>query len=436
MCEEEKFDLIIVGGGLAGISAALTAAREGLEVVLLERGEYPGSKNVMGGILFTQILNKLIPEFWDKGAPVERQVTKRTFSLLTEKSELAVSLNFRDFNEAPFNNTFTCLRSKFDQWYAEQAEEAGAEIFPETVVDSLIKKDGKIIGVNARGEDGELYADCVILADGANSLLARDEGLHQEFDGKDMVVCCKEVISLPQEVIEDRFHLEGNEGAALEFFSDAVGGVVGSGFIYTNKDTLSVGLGLPVDVSGDKQLKPYELLDRFKNHPCVRPLLRGGEILEYSAHMIPEMGFDGVPPLYKDGLMVTGDAAGLVNTSIFHEGSCLAMASGVMAAETVIAAKKANDFTSNTLKLYDEKMRDSFVIKDLKRFRRVPEFLHGSPQFFGEYPKIILDLIQKYFTVSETPKKETEKEIFASFRKEIGMLKGIKEGYKLWRTFG
>ena len=435
MCEE-KFDLIIVGGGLAGITAALTAAREGLEVVLLERGEYPGSKNVMGGILFTQILNRIIPEFWEKDAPVERHVTKRTFSLLTEKSELAVSLNFRDFNEAPFNNSFTCLRSKFDQWFAEQAEEAGAEIFPETVVDSLIKKDGKVIGVRARGEEGELYADCVILADGANSLLAKSEGLHKEFQGKDMVVCCKEVISLPQEVIEDRFHLEGNEGASLEFFADAVQGVVGSGFIYTNKDTLSVGLGLPVDISAKEKLKPYELLDRFKNHPCVRPLIRGGKVLEYSAHMIPEMGFDGIPPLYKNGLMVTGDAAGLVNTSIFHEGSCLAMASGLMAAETAIEAKKKGDYSEGTLKLYDEKMRDSFVIKDLKRFRRVPEFLHSSPQFFGEYPNVILDLIQKYFTVSETPKEEIEKELFGQFRNEIGILKGIKEGYKLWRTFG
>jgi electron transfer flavoprotein-quinone oxidoreductase len=435
MCEE-KFDLIIVGGGLAGITAALKAAREGLQVVLLERGEYPGSKNVMGGILFTQILNKLIPEFWDKGAPVERHVTKRTFSLLTEKAELAVSLNFRDFNEAPFNNSFTCLRSKFDRWYAEQAEEAGAEIYSDMVVDSLITKDGKVIGVNTRGEDGELYADCVILADGANSLLAKSEGLHKEFRGRDMVVCCKEVISLPQEVIEDRFHLEGNEGASLEFFSDAVAGVVGSGFIYTNKDTLSVGLGLPVDISADNKLKPYELLDRFKNHPCVRPLIRGGKVLEYAAHMIPEMGFDGVPPLYKNGLMVTGDAAGLVNTSIFHEGSCLAMASGLMAAETAIEAKKKGDYSSETLKLYDEKMRASFVIKDLKRFRRIPEFLHGSPQFFGEYPKTILSLIQKYFAVSETPKAETEKELFASFREEIGILNGIKEGYKLWRTFG
>ena len=435
MADEEKFDCIVVGAGLAGISAALTMAREGLEVVLLERGEYPGSKNVMGGILFTQILNKLIPNFWET-APVERHVTKRTFSLLSAKSEIAGSLNFRDFDAPPYNHSFTCLRSKFDRWYAEQAEAAGVNVFCEVVVDGLLKDGNRVVGVQARGDEGELHADCVILADGANSLLARDEGLHDEFEPKDMVVACKEVIALPEEVILDRFHLEGNEGAALEYFADAVGGVVGSGFIYTNKDSLSVGLGLPVDASTAAKLKPYELLDRFKAHPCIRPLVRGGEVLEYAAHLIPEKGFRGLPPLFRDGLLLCGDAAGLVNTSIFHEGSCLAMASGVMAAETVIAAKKKGDWSSATMADYDTKMRDSFVIKDLARFQRVPDFLHENPEFFGAYPDVILDLAQQYFTISETPKAEIEKRIIGDFRKNIGLWNGMKAGFKLWRTFG
>ena len=112
------------------------------------------------------------------------------------------------------------------------------------------------------------------------------------------------------------------------------------------------------------------------------------------------------------------------------------MASGLMAAQTVVEAKKKGDYTSTTLKKYDEKMRDSFVIKDLERFQRVPDFLHHNPQFFGEYPKTILELAQKYFTISETPKAETEKEMFATFREKIGLINGAREAFKLWRTFG
>ncbi|GAH01345.1 unnamed protein product, partial [marine sediment metagenome] len=133
MASQEKFDCIIVGAGPAGITAAYKLAKSGLNVVVLERGIYPGAKNVMGGILFTTILNKLIPEFW-KEAPLERRISSRRFCLLSEDTELSFSFDTAKFDNPPFNNSFTVLRAKFDQWFASKAEEVGATVISGAVV--------------------------------------------------------------------------------------------------------------------------------------------------------------------------------------------------------------------------------------------------------------------------------------------------------------
>src|SRR3989338_9345466 len=164
---DEKFDCIVVGAGPAGIACALVLARAGLSVVVLERGEYPGSKNMFGGILYSTILNKLLPEFW-KEAPVERYVTKRVFSVLTKDDELALTFRADEFGTPPYNNNFAVLRAKFDQWFAKKAEDAGAFILSGVVVDELIKKGDKAVGVKSRLADGDMFADAVVLAEGAN----------------------------------------------------------------------------------------------------------------------------------------------------------------------------------------------------------------------------------------------------------------------------
>lgn len=429
---KEKVDCIIVGAGPAGISAAYVLAKSGLQVVVLERGTYPGAKNVMGGILFTTILNKLIPEFWNE-APLERHLTNRKFCLLSPDTEMGFSFKTQRYNRPPFNNTFTVLRAKFDRWFAQKAEEAGAMVLSEVVVDDFIWENNQCKGVKTRLSEGELYSDVVILAEGANGVLSEKAGLRKISSDGQMVIAVKEIISLPKEAIEDRFCLRSDEGLSIEYFGDAVKGMFGNGFIYTNQESISIGVGCSIKEVAAKKIKTEELLEYFKSHPCVHCLIRGGETQEYLAHMIPEGGYRMLHKLVGNGLILVGDCAGLVNTSHFHEGSNLAMASGVMAAETVIQAKGKGDFTEEILSLYVEKLKNSFVFKDLQKFEKFPKFFQRHSEIFTEYPEIFAELLTDYFSVSEVPKKQVEKEIFKKFKKKVGILKPSRTLFGLAR---
>jgi electron transfer flavoprotein-quinone oxidoreductase len=433
MSQEEKFDCIIVGAGPAGLSAAATLAKAGVEVAVLERGEYPGSKNVMGGILFTTVLDKIIPEFW-KNAPVERHITHRRFSILSKEGEAAVDFKTTAYNQPPYNNTWSVLRAKFDRWYGEQAEALGAMLVTGMMVSDVIIENGKIVGVRTEPGGDELRCDVVISAEGANSFIAEKLGLRKPHDPAHMAVAVKEVIGFTQSAIEDRFHLNENEGSAYEIFGQAVKGTFGSGFLYTNKDSISIGIGATIHDMKRYQLNPNDVLENFKRHPAISPLVRGGETLEYSAHMIPEGGYKHTPQMTTDGLILTGDAAGLVNASHYHEGSNLAMASGVLAAETVIAARQKGDFSNTMLSSYRTKLEDSFVIKDLRKFQNFAQFIQDNPHLLRDYPDVIVGLLQDYFAVNDKPKAQIEKEVFAKFKQEIGILNVVKDSFRLWRA--
>ena len=423
MAGGERFDCVVVGAGPAGTTCAYTLAKAGLSVVLLERGETPGSKNVMGGILYSTILNKVIPNFWEE-APVERRIIKKMFSILSADSELQMGMRFEDFNKPPFNNTFSVLRGKFDAWYAKKAEEAGVMLLNQAVVDKIIMENGKAVGVKTRLEDGDLFADMIVVAEGVSSLLAGRLGFREKQIPEHMVTCCKEVIGLPKEVIEERFGLEGEEGASLEYFGGSVKGMVGSAFIYTNKDTISLGIGVSTKDLKYNKLTPNDLIENFKEHPSIRRLIKGGKLLEYSAHMIPEFGYDHLPKLTMDGLITTGDAAGFVNMNpMFHEGSNLAMASGLYAAETILEAKRKNDFSEKGLAGYRRRLEGSFVFKDLKRYKGISDFALKHPEFFKEYPELLIELAEDFFTVSETPKGRSRMAVIKKGLKRVDLLK-------------
>ena len=166
---EDKFDAIIVGGGLAGLSAAIVLARAGKMVIVLERGDYCGAKNMTGGRLYGHSLEKLIPNFAET-APIERVIKREKISLMTTDSALDIGYTSSKLSGTPGSASYTVLRGKFDQWLADQATEAGAEVIPGFLVDKVIVQDGKVVGVEAAGE--EMYSDIVILADVVNSLLA------------------------------------------------------------------------------------------------------------------------------------------------------------------------------------------------------------------------------------------------------------------------
>ncbi len=426
----ERFEVVIVGAGLAGSAAALTLARAGVEVLVIERGDYPGAKNLFGGILYSGVLAELIPEFWTD-APVERHIVNRRWITLNEESQVALDLKSDRFNEPPFNNTFTALRSKFDRWFAEQAEAAGAFIITETTAEELLLENGKVVGVRTGREEGDVLADCVILAEGANALISEAAGLRKLMSPTNRVNAVKEVLKLPPEIIEDRFHLEGNQGAAFEYFGGAVKGMVGSGFIYTNRDSISVGVGCLIDDFLTKRVAPYELLDYFKAHPSVAPLLRGGETVEYATKMIPEDSYNDFTDLYADGVMLVGDCAGLVNPSIHHEGTNLAMASGVFAAEAFVEARDKKDFSRNGLAAYRKRLDDSWVMKDLAHYRDAVHFLRNNREFVDDYQQLTVELVRDYFTVDETPKAEVRKRLIRKVRDEVAFWRLARQ---MWRA--
>lgn len=427
----EKFDVIVVGAGPAGTSCAYTLAKAGVGVLLIERGEYPGAKNVMGGVLYRKMMEDLIPGFY-KEAPVERPIVEQRFMMLDKESALTVSYKGMEWGREPYNN-FTVLRAKFDQWFADKAVEAGALLVNETVVLECIVENGKVVGVRTDRPDGEVYADVVVLADGVNSLLAKSLGFHKEFRPDEVALAVMEVLKLDKKVIEDRFNLEPNQGCTIEMFGDATKGILGTAWLYTNKESVSIGVGAMLSGLIKHKLKPYELLEYVKQHPLIRPYLQGGEPQEYLAHLIPEGGYRSMPKIVGDGVLVVGDAAQLVN-AIHREGSNLAMASGVLAAEAIIAARAAGDFSEKSLDRYRVRLMDSFVGQDLLKYKDATHHFEKFPQYLESYIPLLNRAASEMFTVDGTPKREKQKKIWRSIGSPGQKWRIARDLYSAWKV--
>lgn len=427
----EKFDVIVVGAGPAGTSCAYECAKAGLKVILIERGEYPGSKNVMGGVLYRKQMEEIIPEFW-KEAPVERPVVEQRVMMLDKESAITIGYKGLEFAREPYN-AFTVLRAKFDQWFANKAVEQGALLITETVALEVIIEDGQAIGVRVDRPEGEVYADVVVLADGVNSLLAKQLGFHKEFRPDEVALAVMEVINLPAEKIEERFNLEPNQGCTYEILGDATNGLLGTAFIYTNKDSINIGVGAMLSGMIREKLRPHHLLDRLKNHPLIRPLIKGGEPQEYLAHLIPEGGYHSIPKIVGHGVLVVGDAAQFVN-GIHREGSNMAMKSGKLAAETIILAKQVGDFSENMLDSYRKKVMESFIGQDLKKYKDATHHFDKYPHYFREYIPGINKAASAFFTVDGTPKKEKQKKLFSLATQSKSKLRVLSDMYKAWRV--
>jgi electron transfer flavoprotein-quinone oxidoreductase len=429
----EKFDAIVVGAGPAGNSAAYTLAKAGLKVLQLERGEYPGSKNVQGAILYSDALEQIIPDFRED-APLERHLIEQRVWVLDDESYVGTHYRSNEFNKEPYNR-YTIIRAQFDKWFSKKVQDAGALLICETTVRELLLDGERVIGVQTDREGGSIYADIVILADGVNSLLAKKAGFHPELKPRDVALAVKEIHFLPEATIESRFNVKADEGVVIEMAGKITQGMVGTGFLYTNRESLTLGVGCLLSDFKKMGISPYTLLERMKAHPAIAPLIEGGEMKEYCAHLIPEGGYNAMPQLYGDGWMIVGDAGMFVN-SVHREGSNLAMTTGRLAAETVIDLAQAGmAMNKRNLAIYRHKLDATFVMKDLKKYKDMPAVLEKNQQFFTEYPELLNSAAHALVTVDGVDKKTKERQIrkkFLTKRSPFGLL---SDAFKLWRAF-
>lgn len=425
-----KFDAIVVGAGPAGCACGFILAKSGLETLIIERGKFAGAKNMWGGAFYGPSLYEFFPDFWEE-APVERFISRHKYSLLTEEASFSADFMTKKFSEPPFNG-FSVLRSRFDRWFAAKAEQAGAVVAAGLEAEDLLWDGNHVSGIKAGGD--ELPANVVIACDGVNSILAEKAGMRGKISPRDLKQGVKEVIKLPRQVLEQRFHLRREEGIAWEFIGLFSRGIPGGAFIYTNKESLSVGIVVQLSGLAEKKVSASELLEDFKRHPEVENLLADGQLVEYSAHLVPVGGKTMMPRLYRDGMLVAGDAAGLtLMTGLVLEGANFAMASGKAAAETVIHAKKTGDFSKKSLARYPELLEQSFIFEDLETFRKAPLLLE-NPRLYSQYPQLACELAEKIFTNDGKARKKIWKMFRESRRGKISLWHILHDFFQIKRS--
>jgi len=431
---KEAFDVAIVGAGPAGTSAACILADAGIKTIVFERGEYPGAKNMSGGVLYGYDLAQVLPDYVKRRCPIERNIVESRIWYLDKEG--GYSLAYRDsiFAAERKHNVFTVSRAKFDCWYAQQAAKKGALVVPATVVVDLPRDEkGFVVGVVTGREDGEVRAKITLLADGINSPLAASTGFRLEPKAEEVALAVKEIIELPAEVIEGRFNVSAEDGVTTEVLGAITGGMSGVAVIYTNKSSLSLSVGANLADFAAEKIKPYELMEEFKQHPMVAPLISGGKPMEYTAHWLAEGGYDAIPKLYGDGYLITGDSAMLFNTP-HREGSNLAMASGKMAAETIIEAMKGKDCSRDGLAGYGRRLAESYVIKDMKKYRRFGRFLYQNKEIFNQLPHLAAFAGREIITVNGVSKKEKQKLIIRELRRQLSLCRLIRLAWRGWRS--
>jgi len=401
MSGDDKFDAIVVGAGPAGSACAYVLAREGKSVLLIERGDTAGSKNVSGGRLYTYALEMLEKDLY-KRAPLQRKIVHEQIMMLSKNSGMTIDYADYDFGE-DVPQSYSVLRGPFDEWLAGEAEAQGAMLANGILVDELIAENGKIVGIKA-GED-EMYADVVVAADGVNSFIAQKAGLRSDITPHLVGVGVKEVIELPQKTIEARFNLQGDEGTARVALGCSEG-ISGGAFMYTNKESISLGIVFNPEQAARNSRRIHEIVQNFKMHPAIYPLLEGGKTVEYGAHLVPELGLSGMPQkLYMEGLVVVGDAAGFgINTGLIIRGMDMAIVSGIAAANAIIKAQTVSEIGPS----YMQELEKLQAMPSQRAFAGWHKVFELS-NLFNAYPNMANEALKFMFTVDgQVPPKMTK----------------------------
>jgi len=430
----EGFDVAIVGAGPAGISAAYLLAGKGIKAIVLERGEYPGAKNISGGVLYGHNLAQIIPDFAEKKCPIERNIVESRLCYLSDNGGYSIAFRDKAFYDRLRLNAFTVGRAKFDRWFADRAAEMGALIVCGTVVIDLIKNErGHVVGVRTDRPDGDVKANVTLLADGINSALASKTEFRPEPKPDHVALAVKDVIGLPEETINERFNVEAGHGVTMEILGKITEGMDGIAVVYTNKNSLSLCIGANLADFMKSRVKPYEMLDKFKEHPIISTFIKGGHSKEYMAHWVAEGGYQTIPQLCGDGYLIAGDSGMLFN-ALHREGSNMAMTSGKFAAEAIMEAINRGDFSRKGLAGYIARLEDSYVMSDLKKYRRFNAFRLGHHELFTTIPEIMSFAAEEMLTVNGVPKKEKQRTIRENTRAVISLPRIARLLWNGWRS--
>lgn len=422
-----EYDVIVVGAGPGGSAAALTLARKGVKVLLLERTRAPGDGNVSGGVLYGDFtkgygLMDLVPGFEDE-APLERKVISHEVDILSAPDDR--SRSYRRYRldgnsilarlglftvEIETGHNYTVTRSEFDPWFAQKAVAAGAELMVETTVSALLTDqvgDERVEGSDqepvvhgVKTSRGEIRSKLVIDSAGVTSGLVEAAGLRGTLGPRQLYHAVKHVFRLPSQEVDKRFTLREGEGRAVNCFGDFMLGVSGSAFIYTNRETVSVGIVASVDSMVrsfterfDKVGTLRDVLEAFESHPYAAELLEGGELLESSAHNIPRGPTAMLKKPYASGYLPTGDALGaFIKIGPLFDGMRRAIASGIMAGEAYLLASESGSYRASNLSRYRDMLaplyedvnrsgRESFFSESGFAYSTLPRILFSSSLF-------------------------------------------------------
>jgi electron transfer flavoprotein-quinone oxidoreductase len=425
----EKIDVVIVGGGLSGLACAYKLAGKDIQVLVVERGDFPGTKNVTGGRLYMMPIKEMAGDMLD-GAPFERKVVRERWSLLGEGNSVAIDLTGENFRKKA--HSYTVLRTTLDRWLADKVMGKGIFVIPKYRVDDLLWEGNKVVGVRAGTE--EILADVVVASDGALSFLGEKAGLKPKMEPANYAVGIKEIIELPEEKINDRFNVQSGEGVAHLFLGDVTKGLFGGGFLYTNKESISLGVvvGIKALMGRTPTLEAHALMETFKERYELRTLIKDGYLSEYSAHVIPEGGYNGISRIYGNGIILTGDAAGFaLNMGVTVRGMEFAIASGIIGAEVILKAKEAGDYSGKSLSSYETRLRETFVLKDLHTCKDMPAYLDNEV-FFDLYPRSIPDLAEKIMWFDKGSKERIGKTLWGNMKASgLLSLKSLVELYRI-----
>ena len=428
-------DVVVVGAGPAGAMAAWRLANLGRKVILLERGTHPGSKNLFGGMIYSLELARWMPDFLQH-APIERPVTRHATYLLGPQQSINLDFASQTLAKPPYNG-FTAFRSQFDNWLAQRAVQAGALLVTSTLVKTLWVENNVVVGVHTHREQGSIRAKVVICADGVLSQLAKQRGLAPKQALHHYSIGVRETLALPAKTIEERFQLEANGGCAALFGGSWQGGLQGGGFIYTNRESLSVGFVAQMpSLQGAQAPHISTALDTFKRHPSVARLIEGGERLEYGAHMVAEGGWNMRPKRLVDhGLLLAGDAAGLLLAAgVLYEGVHYAMHSGILAAQTAHHALGVGDASRRVLARYQKELYQGYVGRNLRLFKTAPRLL-VRPALYNALPQGMCLVAEAFFRAEETGHKKLGALLQRHILKRTGLLGALKDAWLTIRTF-